>query len=165
MDTKIRQNKKIPRIRLIHRQQKWTLTAQGWGVALLCAATLIIFTITHIHPFLAVTSPRKTDVLVVEGLIPDYALKQAVTEFKSGNYRQLITTGEPLQKGFYLAEYKNFAEFSAATLKALGLEKDKVVAVLSTWSYQRPYLCICCRISSVAINFRFKARINQSLYV
>jgi len=129
MATKTRQNKKIPRIRLIHRHQKWTLTAQGWGVLLLCAATLIIFTITHIHPFLAVNSPLKADFLVVEGWVPDYALKQAITEFKNGNYRQIITTGGPLQKGFYLAEYKSSAEFSAASLKALGLEKEKVVAV------------------------------------
>lgn len=129
MATKTRQNKKIPRIRLIHRHQKWTLTAQGWGVLLLCAATLIIFTITHIHPFLAVNSPLKADFLVVEGWVPDYALKQAITEFKNGNYRQIITTGGPLDKGSYLVQYKNAAELSAATLKALGLKKEKLIVV------------------------------------
>jgi hypothetical protein len=129
MPTKIRQNRKIPKIRLIHRQQKWTLTAQGWGIAIACATSLIIFTFTHIHPFLAVTSPLKADVLVVEGWLPDYAIKQALIEFESGSYRQIITTGGRLERGSYLAEYKNFAELSAATLKALGLEKEKLVAV------------------------------------
>jgi len=129
MPTKTRRKQKIPNIRLIHRQQKWALTAQGWGVAIACLASLIIFTLTHIHPFLAVTSPIKADVLVVEGWLPDYAIKNALLEFESGSYRQIITTGGSLERGFYLAEYKNFAEISAATLKALGLEKEKLVAV------------------------------------
>lgn len=129
MRTKIRQNKRIPKIRLIRRQEQWTLTTQGWGVALLCAATLIVFTITHIHSFLAVTSPVKADVLVVEGWLPDYALKNAIAEFESGDYRQIITTGDPLEKGYFLAQYKNFAELSAATLKKLGFEEEKLVAV------------------------------------
>lgn len=123
------QNKKISSIRLIHRQEKWTFTAQGWGVVITFAATVIIFTITHIHPFLAVNSPIKADVLVVEGWLPDYALKQALTEFENGSYNKIATTGGPLPRGYYLAEYKTFAELSAATLKALGLEKEKLVAV------------------------------------
>jgi len=129
MAIRIRSYRKIKRIRLIHRQQKWTLTAQGWGVALLSIVTLITFTMTHIQPFLAVSSPIKADVLVVEGWLPDYALKQAFAEFESGDYRQIITTGGPLDKGSYLVQYKNAAELSAATLKALGLKKEKLIVV------------------------------------
>lgn len=120
---------KTPKIRLIHRQEIWVPTFQGWGVAVAFAAAAIIFAITHIHPFLAVTLPVKADVLVVEGWLTDYALKQALTEFKSGSYRQLVTTGVPLSTGSYLSEYGNFAELSAATLQALGLPKDKTVVV------------------------------------
>ena len=129
MPTKSRQNQKISKIRLIHRQQRWTLTAQGWGIAIAFTASLIIFAITQIHPFLAVNSPIKADVLVVEGWLPDYALKQALVKFESDSYRQIITTGTPLPTGYYLAEYKNFAELSAATLKALGLETEKLVVI------------------------------------
>jgi hypothetical protein len=121
--------RRTSRIRLIHRQEIWLPTVQGWGVAVVCAAALILLAMTHIHPFLAVTSPVKADVLVVEGWLTDYGLKQAVTEFESGAYRQLITTGVPLSTGSYLSEYHSFAELSAATLKALGLPKEKIVAV------------------------------------
>lgn len=123
------QNKKIQSICLIHRQEKWALTAQGWLVVITFAATLIFFTITHIHPFLSITSPIKADLLVVEGWLPDYAIKQALTEFETGSYNKIVTTGGPLPTGYYLAEYKTFAELSAATLKALGLEKEKLIAV------------------------------------
>lgn len=129
MPRKIYQTQKPSKIRLLHRQEMWIPTAQGWGVAIAFAASLIIFAITHIHPFLAVTSPVKADLLVVEGWLPDYALKQALTEFKSGSYQQIITTGVPLEKGYYLSEYKNFAELSAATLKVLGSKTEKLVAV------------------------------------
>ncbi|WP_245876056.1 YdcF family protein [Tychonema bourrellyi] len=53
----------------------------------------------------------------------------AIAEFKKGKYRQLITTGTPLSKGYYLAEYKNYAELTAATCIALGFDQDKIVAV------------------------------------
>lgn len=129
MPSKISQVRKRPIIQLIRRQESWVFTAQGWGLAIAFAISLVIFAITHIHPFLTVTSPIKADVLVVEGWIPDYALKQALTEFNNGSYHQIVTTGVPLPTGFYLSEYKNYAELSAATLQALGLEKQKLVAV------------------------------------
>lgn len=89
----------------------------------------MLLILTNIHPFLAVNAPIKADILVVEGWLPDYAIESAIAEFKKGEYRQLITTGVPLSKGFYLAEYKNYAALTAATCVALGFDKNKVVAV------------------------------------
>lgn len=129
MPDKYLQKQKLPKIRLIQRQEIWMLTVQGWIVAALCAAALLIFGLTHVHPFLAVTSPLDAEVLVVEGWITDYELKEALTEFENGSYRQLITTGIPLERGSYLAEYKNHAEVAAATLTKLGLEKQKLIIV------------------------------------
>jgi hypothetical protein len=91
--------------------------------------TSIVIPLTHIHSFLAVSSPIPADVLVVEGWLPDYALKGAIAEFKSGSYRYLITTGVALPIGFYLAEYKTFAELGAATLLALGFDREHLAAV------------------------------------
>ncbi|MBW4562139.1 MAG: YdcF family protein [Mojavia pulchra JT2-VF2] len=130
MQIKNRQRLKLPKIRLIKRQQMWTLTVQGWMIAIASVVAVIIFAITHIHPFLAVNSPIKSaEVLVVEGWLPDDALQEALAEFKSGNYRQIVTTGGTLEQGSYLIEYNSFAEVSAATLKKLGLAPDKVIAV------------------------------------
>ncbi|MCW6052629.1 YdcF family protein [Lyngbya sp. CCAP 1446/10] len=116
-------------ISLIRRREMWAITWEGWVIAiagLIIAMTLII---TNIHPFLAVNAPIKADILVVEGWLPDYAIESAIAEFKKGGYRQLVTTGLPLAKGYYLAEYKNYAELTAATCIALGFDRDKVVAV------------------------------------
>lgn len=129
MPRKNHQNCKIPRIRLIKRQQVWTLTAQGWVIAIALMISVIFFSISHLYPFLAVTSPIKADVLVVEGWVTDYAVEQAFTEFKSGSYRQIFTTGGPVERGFYLVEYNNFAAIAAATLKKLGVQPEKVTVV------------------------------------
>jgi DUF218 domain len=130
MQIKNRRCQKFPKVKLIKRQEMWTLTAQGWAIAIALIVYLIFFTITHVHSFLAVTSPIKSaEVLIVEGWLPDYAIEEALTEFKNGSYHQIITTGGTLGKGSYLTGYKNFAEVSAATFIKLGLEAEKVVAV------------------------------------
>jgi len=124
-----RSQQNVPIMGLIHRQEVWVLTVQGWLITLGCITTLMLFLLTHVHSFLAVNSPIKADVLVVEGWIPDYAIEQAMVEFKRGGYKKLITTGVPVEIGSYLAQYKNSAEISAATLRTLGFEQDKIVVV------------------------------------
>ncbi len=126
---KVRQKLKSRKIRLIQRQEIWMLTVQGWIMALIFTVTLFIFGITHIHSFLAASSPVNANILVVEGWMPDYGLKQALAEFERGSYCQIITTGMPLERGSYLVKYKNYAELAAATLRTLGLEPEKVIPV------------------------------------
>lgn len=126
--TRYKQQKKL-KIRLIKRQEMWMLTLQGWVSVFITAALLLVFMISHIHPFLAVTSPIKADALVVEGWLSDEALKQVVAEISTGSYRQIFTTGGPVERGSYLLEYKNFAEIAAATLKEMGVPKEKLVVV------------------------------------
>ncbi|NQE38002.1 hypothetical protein E5S67_05784 [Microcoleus sp. IPMA8] len=111
------------------RREMWAITRKLWVVALMVLIIAMLLILTNIHPFLAVNAPIKADILVVEGWLPDYAIESAIAEFKKGKYRQLITTGVPLSKGYYLAEYKNYAELTAATCIALGFDKNKVVAV------------------------------------
>ncbi len=129
MSIKQRPNQQRRKIRLLKRQETWTLTAPGWVIAIALMISVMFLSITHLYPFLAVTSPIKTDVLVVEGWVKDYAVKQAFTEFKNGSYRQIFTTGGSVERGFYLAEYKTFAGIAAATLKKLGVQPEKVTVV------------------------------------
>ena len=116
-------------MRATARKNKWVLAFQACLITLACIAIFMVLLLTHIHSFLAPSSPIQADVLVVEGWMEDYALKQAITEFNRGGYQKLITTGLPLEQGFYLAQYKNFAELAAATLIELGFDRDKLVAV------------------------------------
>lgn len=89
--------------------------------------TLVSF--FNLYAFLAVNTPIQADALVIEGWIPDYAIKAALVEFENGSYQKIITTGVPLSKGYYLAEYKDFANLTAATFITLGLDETQVIAV------------------------------------
>jgi hypothetical protein len=116
-------------MRLIRQKKVWVLTVWGWLVSLICLISFFTFMLASIHPFLAYSAPIQADVLVVEGWIHDYAIKEAIAEFERGNYQKIITTGLPLPRGYYLSDYRNFAELTAATLVALDVEPDKVIAV------------------------------------
>jgi uncharacterized SAM-binding protein YcdF (DUF218 family) len=129
MRNQIRKRKKPFDIQLIKRQEMWTLTMQGWIATSTFVLVLILIMITNVHPFLAVTSPIKADILVVEGWLADEALKQALNEFQIGSYTHIITTGIPLQRGYYLSEYKDFANLAAATLKAMGADDEKIIPI------------------------------------
>lgn len=119
-------------MRLIKRQEIWTLTVQGWALFFVAAASVVFLIIHNLYPFLAVNSPIKSaDALVIDGWISDYALEQAAAEFKTGSYRQVFTIGSKVDQGFYLAEYNNFAEIAANTLYKLGIPKEKVIAVIT----------------------------------
>jgi hypothetical protein len=119
------------KIRLILRRETWVLTLQAWSILLFLIITLFSLSFANLNSFLSLNSPVPADILVVEGWIPDDAIALSIQEFKKGNYRQIITTGGPVDKGFYLVQYKNFANLAAATCVKLGIETDKVIPVPS----------------------------------
>ncbi|BAZ10929.1 hypothetical protein NIES4071_27530 [Calothrix sp. NIES-4071] len=129
MRNQARKRKKPFHFQLIKRREMWTLTLQGWIVTSTIVLVLILIVITNVQSFLAVTSPIKADILVVEGWLADEALKQALNEFTVGSYTYIVTTGVPLQRGFYLSEYKDFANLAAATLKAMGASDEKIIPI------------------------------------
>jgi hypothetical protein len=98
-------------------------------ILLLAGIAVIGLAIVNLPSFLGKNAPVPADVLVVEGWLPDYAIEAALTEFHDGGYKTLITVGAPLPRGFYLSEYKNFAELAGATLVALGVNPQQLVIV------------------------------------
>lgn len=129
MAAKKRSQFKLLNISLVRRQEIWLPTVWGWLLLLLLTSTLFIASVSNIPSFLAVNQPINAEVLAIEGWLPDYAVQEALSRFKRGFYRQIVTTGIPIERGCYLAEYKNYAELAAATLKTLGLEPEKIIPV------------------------------------
>lgn len=114
---------------LLQRKPCWVPSLRGWLLFLVCGAGLAVTAFFGLYPFLALNRPVPADVLVVEGWVADYALEFTAREFQAGHYTRLCSTGGPLSKGTYLIEYKTFADLGAATLRALGLASNAVVAV------------------------------------
>lgn len=114
---------------LLEYKPQWTLTLKGWLlIALVLFIGGLIF-VKNIQPFLAMYDPIKADFLVVEGWVGDVVSKAALEEFKTKNYRGIITTGSPLLQGSFLSQYKNYAQITAASLVALGVPENQIIVI------------------------------------
>lgn len=114
---------------VMRRRERWGLSRRGWVLALVICTLIVVVLVTAVHPFLSLTSPVAADVLVVEGWVADHALESAAKEFQARKCNRLYSTGGPISKGSYLAQYKTFADLGAATLCKLGLDSNAVVSV------------------------------------
>jgi len=92
-------------------------------------AALAAFAISEAHTFLTVNDPVPSDILVIEGWIPDYALQRTLAAIARNHYRKILVTGGPISSGTFLCGYTNWAELGAATLIRLGVDTNLVEAL------------------------------------
>ncbi len=117
---------------MLVRKERWGLSWRGWLVLVLLTIVVVLGFVLNIHPFLSVTHPVNTDVLVVEGWINDYGIKAAVKEFKTGHYERVYTTGGPVEGyGPTSSIYDTDAYQSAELLRKAGLPDESVQSVPS----------------------------------
>jgi hypothetical protein len=117
-------------IKLIEKRYTWSLTFTGWLLTVGLLVIMVFTPLLYLNNFLSLHQPLKNaDILVVEGWLSDQSLLKTIEEFDAGEYQLLVTTGLPLEKGYYLAEYKTFAQLTEATLLKLGFPANKLVAV------------------------------------
>lgn len=112
---------------LIRKRMMWLPTWRGWCCLVLLAACMCIWTARNIHPFLSVTRRVPADVLVIEGWVPDLALKTAIQEFQQGQYRFIITSGGPRPRGHLTSDFPTYAAEAAAALRKLGFPPEKII--------------------------------------
>jgi hypothetical protein len=117
-------------MRLVKRTTCYTPSWQGWLLLIIFVTLSTVIIGRGLHPFLAITQPMRGEILIVEGWAPDQVLKQALDEFNTHNYQLLVTAGGPLTSGFFLSEYKNYAELCAVSLKRLGMDSTRLVMVI-----------------------------------
>lgn len=147
---------------LFRRRLVWFPTARGWLILLLLAGLMGVIVLRGAYPFLAVNAPLRDGVLVVEGWLPDYALEEALAEFKRHPFERLYVTGGPIEKGGFLSEFKTYAQLGAATLKKLGMREDQLQAVPAPFVQQdRTY------IAAVALKnwLREHGRAHEKMHV
>ena len=122
-------NKEHRKFWLISRRNRWGLTIWGWLSILLIIALTIFLLMTQLYSFLAPVHRVKTDMLVLEGAVPDYVLESAIIEFEENNYKYMVTTGTPLEWGHLLIEYGNTANIAASSLKKMGFDSTMLAIV------------------------------------
>ena len=117
---------------LFDRRERWSLSRRGWIAVVLVVSATGAFAFFFLHPFLAITDRVKTNTLVVEGWIHDYAIRAAVNEFTNGGYSHVYSTGGPVVgSGKYINDFNTSASVGADRLKAAGLAPHLVDMVPS----------------------------------
>jgi uncharacterized SAM-binding protein YcdF (DUF218 family) len=116
----------LVQLRLITKKNVRVPTALGWAILALLIAIAFLIILPGIQSFLAVSYPNQSEVMVVEGWLPDFALEQALREFNQRHCRLMLVTGGPIEQGHMLVSYKNFAELAAAILEHLGLDRHMI---------------------------------------
>jgi hypothetical protein len=119
--------------RLFRKRDCWVPTARGWFTLFILALAALVTAARSANSFFSPNQPVAADVLVVEGWLPDDALRGAIGEFRHGHYKILLTSGGPSPD---LARFscRTWAEFAAINLAAMGLETNFIVAVPSGYS-------------------------------
>jgi len=114
---------------VISKRIRWGLTIWGWLLILGIVVLAVFLLLTQVYYLLAPTRPVKANILVLEGAVPDYVLDSAVAEFNRNHYKLLVTTGTPLEWGHLLVTYGNTASIASASLKKMGFDTTRLVAV------------------------------------
>ena len=114
---------------LLRRREILAPTWRGWLLLASLGALLSWGGLRGVYPFLAPNDPRPTRVMVIEGWVPDYCLKDAIAEFHQHHYDKMFLTGGPVDKGAPLAEFKSLPEMTAAVLFTLGMTTNEVVSI------------------------------------
>jgi len=112
---------------LFSRKERWSLSGRGWLVVVSLGIVAGYLVFSNVHPFLAVTDRVNTKILVVEGWIQRYAIREAADEFSRGSYEWVYTTGGPENgSGGYVNDYQTSASVGAEALKRFGISEDVV---------------------------------------
>jgi len=121
---------------LVRRQEKWVLSGRGRCVALLSLVLLAWGFVAWVHGFLAVTDRVDAKYLVVEGWLPNYALQDSITEFKSKPYEKIFTVGADPLTGLKIEDGDSLAIEAYKRLLWLGMSADLVQAVPAHIKYR-----------------------------
>lgn len=122
------------KISLWNRKMRTRLTILGKLLVLFIFLLVFYIGIKNIHPFLSKNAPVKSNILIVEGYIPDYAMKDVVKEFNKNHYRMVVVSGNPVDNGFYYTKFGNTANAGRVTLIKLGMDSTKVFSASAPYS-------------------------------
>ncbi|MFC2100978.1 DUF1684 domain-containing protein [Bacteroidota bacterium] len=139
-------------MKLFSKKHRWGLTLFSWIILLVIFFLFVFIYIKKINSFLSVNNKEDAKILVIEGWIPDYAISEAIIEFKTHSYQKIFTVGSTLMAGSHLSGFHTHAEVAYKTILKLGFEKDKIVMVPSAhFTKDRTYA------SALALKRYFKA--------
>lgn len=117
------------KIRLTTRRERTRLSLETSIFFVLSLALLFILLMKGLNLYLAQTDKFESKLLVVEGFLPDYTLRNMMHEFHEGNYDKILITGKPIGQGYYLSGYTTSSDLMKSTLIEMGFDSTKIISI------------------------------------
>lgn len=115
-------------LKLCKKKNVRVLTWQGWLLILIVLFFIMYLFMTRVYGFLKKNTESQSKVLVVEGWVPDDALREAIKLYDSCKYEYMIVTGIPITQWTFSSPYSNMADASARSLKEMFF-KDSIYTI------------------------------------
>ncbi len=116
-------------IKLTRERKGRGLTFLSKLLILLVLIFLFVVFLRQLNAFLCISKPITSKNLVVEGWLPDYSLDSLVRYLSEQQPDQIIITGVPLERGYYAAEHKTYADIAMATLAERGFDTSGIIKI------------------------------------
>ncbi len=110
----------------MRRRHLWAPTWRGWLLLLALGGLAAIAGRQSIHPFLAIDRPVATDILVVEGWVPDYALKRGLDLSVGQKSIYLLLTGGTVRGEVRPERGDTYAQMALERLQRIGGDLPQV---------------------------------------
>lgn len=126
----------------------------GWLLIAITFLALCFAAVKNLYGFLAPEKQPHKGLMIIEGWIHDFALDEAITIFKLGDYEKIVCTGVPIDTGSYIQQFKSYPEMTAQRLRKLGIPEEKIViTVADDQKKDRTYLAaVALREAFIAYN-------------
>jgi len=106
--------------RLMRQRHLWVPTWRGWLLLLALCILAVYAGRRGIHPFLALDRPVASDILVVEGWVPDYALKRGLDLSVMQKSRYLLLSGGTVRGEINPERGDTYAHMAMQRLQRIG---------------------------------------------
>lgn len=115
------------RIKFIKKTKSYRLTWFARILLLIITIVLLTAAFRNLNTFLVITKPVESKVMVLEGWLPDYTIREMMGYYYEHDFEKLIITGLPTHKGYYVTQYNNTAEISLKALEFFGFDTGGIV--------------------------------------
>lgn len=116
---------------VVVRRQVWMPTWRGWLLLMVLAAMAAYAGLLGIHPFLAPDHPLLSNILVVEGWVPDYALNRGLDFSVEKKSSYLLLVGGTVRGEVNPEPGDTYAHMALKRLRRIGGDLPHVHAVPS----------------------------------
>jgi hypothetical protein len=119
------------KLQLIQKKECYRLTWFGRLLTMLVVVVIFAFLLFRVPVWLSRSQPVNGQILVLDGVMGEYAIEEAISLFQKSNYDRIVVTGGNFPADSYLIAYKSMAEYSYANFLALNFDSTKIYCLPS----------------------------------